>query len=387
MKKILLSLYAANASKEQVWSKDLSFILEGINEIQVELGGQNQECGQIVFLDGAHRDLDQTLASIDRKGRAIFLILEQTSEIPASFLEGKVDDILVTPFRPLEVLSKIHHFEKILMWNEVVDMNASFSEAIHKMSEDLGLAERLQKAKQPKRFQAIKGFRVSNHYLVGLRSGGDYFDLADSSDGSNLSVVLTHSTSYGLSSSILSALMRVTLKLSAEQMGKAGVVTETVKHVYDDLLLTLGDKAQLSLFYGTISRSEQVLRFLNVGTAAVFYAEPGDDFKALPTQGGAMSKNQVFVQLSEHELRLSPHGRLALISHGFVSALGSLEDVGRILSQFRQKDAIDAVNELTFQVKSKFTEAGGMPAQDCTAMIFDVDSRVIKLTKPGRDES
>ena len=45
------------------------------------------------------------------------------------------------------------------MWDEVHEINASFSEMIDQLRGDLKLAERLQKSKLPLRFTDLRGFK------------------------------------------------------------------------------------------------------------------------------------------------------------------------------------------------------------------------------------
>ena len=75
------------------------------------------------------------------------------------------------------------------MWKHVMTINDSVTETLQSLHDDLQMAERLQKAKLPKRFPSIKGFQISSRYLAGMRSGGDHFDLAESKDKAKLSLV------------------------------------------------------------------------------------------------------------------------------------------------------------------------------------------------------
>jgi serine phosphatase RsbU (regulator of sigma subunit) len=248
---------------------------------------------------------------------------------------------------------------------------------LEKLHQDLGLAERLQKSKLPLRFPEMKGMRVSSRYMAGMRSGGDYFDLAESQDKGQVSWVLTDSSSYGLSSAVLSVLMRVMMKLSAQEVRSS---SEVLRKIRDELLLPLSEKDRLSIFYGTLSRKDYKLRFSNLGQISVFYAPPGKSFQHFPSQGAPLSKNEHEIPAQEMEIALEPGGRLALISDGFPEILGSAENVQRILNQFREKEPKDCLNELVYGIKAGFAEPDDLPAQDCTAVIVDIDARVLRLS-------
>ncbi len=373
-----LTVQAVDKATEKEWTRELANATFGMPEVAVFAGSAPAESSQIVFLVGTSTEVDQMLTSLTRKGKAVFLIVRDSDPVPTAFLEGKVDDILVYPFRPLEIVSKLSRYRQILMWEEVSHMNTSFQQLLEGLKEDLQLAERLQKGKLPVRFPDIKGFKVTSRYLAGLRSGGDYFDIADSRDGSRFSIMMSDSSSYGLCSSVMSVLMKVAMKLSIEEVRSSA---DTVRSIYRELAMTLNEKDRFSLFYGVVSRKDLSLKYLNLGTSCAFYSPKDEPFRELSSQGAPLTRSSGFPTGSlEVEMALQPDDRLALISDGFVEAAGGAREVCALLDRFRKNEAVDSVNELVYRVKGKFTNPDeDMPEQDCTVMVFDVDSRVIRL--------
>jgi serine phosphatase RsbU (regulator of sigma subunit) len=378
-----VTILAADASAELKWVHHLKSVAHEFSDMRMEIGSQEQgpaSYGQIVFVDGQMPGLDAKIEGLDRSGRAIFLIASESTQNPhwAELISsGKVDDALIFPFRALEIQSKLRHYQQILMWEEVSRLNASFTGLIERLQEDLRLAERLQKSKSPIRFPEVKGFKVTSRYLAGMRSGGDHLDLAESKNGNQLSVVLSDSSSYGLSSSLLSVLMRVAMKLSQEEVRSC---EDTVRRIHEELLLTLNDKDKLSLFYGIVSRKDYCLRYVNLGTSCAFYAQPGQNFRLLPSQGEMITRASAGLpkQDFQAELPLEPQGRLALISDGFLEVMGGEAQVLKALNQFRDAESADFLNELVFQLKSRFEAPDDLPAQDCTAVLLDVDARILR---------
>lgn len=372
-----VTVLGRDSASEHGFARQLRTALENVAEAKIELGSEGKPHGQVVFVDGAAPNANAWLDRIDRKGRAVFLILpELHTGTPQALLDGRVDDVLVAPFRPLEVLSKLRHYQQILMWDEVNQLNASFQDVIGRFQEDLKFAERLQKSKLPIRFPEVRGFKITNRYLAGMRSGGDHFDLAESREGHQLSLVLSDSSSYGLSSSVLNVLMRVAMKLSVDEVRSS---RDTVKRIYEELVLTLNEKDKLSLFYGTVSRKDYKLRYVNFGTSRVFYAPPKDQFIELPTHGGQITQTSGMPGDGDGEISLVPEGRLALMSDGFIETVGGPAAMVEFLNRYRDKESVDALNEMVFAVKSKFTEPDDLPEQDCTGIIFDVDARVMRV--------
>jgi serine phosphatase RsbU (regulator of sigma subunit) len=274
------------------------------------------------------------------------------------------------------------------MMKEIHEINLTFSGLLEKLGEDLDLAERLQKARLPKRFPKLKGFRVSSRYLAGMKSGGDYFDLAESRDGKNLGIVLSHSSTYGLSSAFLSLLMRVAVKISAEQLGISGSVSLAIQKIHEELLLVLKEKDTLSLIYGSILRSERIFRYVNLGESLIFLSQSLDsEFEELPSHGPSFSKGLPSFTGEESVVQLDPDSRLVMISGGAVEGLGGKSVLLSLLNRFRKKEPADFLNEVGFQIKSKLQSDDDMPEKDCTAILVDADSRVFKLTKREPSES
>jgi len=280
----------------------------------------------------------------------------------------------------LEVLSKMRHYEAILRWDEVSRLNESFSGVIERLRDDLQLAERLQKSRLPARFPDLKGVHAASRYLAGARSGGDHFDIAESADGSQVSIVLSDSSSYGLSSAVLAALMRVAARISIEESRSSA---ETLKRIHAELIATMKPKDRLSMFYGVLRRKDLSLRFVNVGSSCAFYSHANERFQVLPTQGHPISSSEPMGELGESEIRLQPGDRLGLLSDGFITAAGGERETCALLDGRRGQEAIDSINELVYRVKKPLPTPEDLPEQDCTALLLDVDSRVIRLA-PGK---
>ena len=336
----------------------------------------DSEGKRALFIDGELADLDHVLASVDRKDAGIYLILREGAAVPAAWVDGRVDDVLMRPFRGLDVLSKLRHFQAMSEWRETIELNSRYSELIERFQSDLKLAEKLQKAKLPIRFPDIKGFKVTSRYLAGTRSGGNYVDLAESRDGKQVALVLTDASSYQLSSSLLEALPRVMGGLTLEE---ARSCVTTARRLRDGVLATLTDRDRLSLFYASLSRKDYRLRFVNLGGSRAYYSAPGKPFGELATQGESIQRAVGVRTESEGDVMLEPGGRLALFSDGFIQVAGGVDALRAVLDRFRTADAKDTLNELVYRVKAALKEADDLPAQDCTGAVFDVDSRLIRL--------
>jgi sigma-B regulation protein RsbU (phosphoserine phosphatase) len=398
--KLEMTVFSVDAVREENWTNQIRSALQNWVDVDVRAGSKSNQLGQVIFVDGtelgsgfvrSQKIIDEMFLKTDRRGKVLFLVVDEAiKDFPAPLLERKVDDVIVHPFRPLELLSKIQNYEQALLWAEMSQLNASFSEVLGHLQGDLELAERLQRAKLPKRFGDVKGLNIAQRYLVGSRSGGDYFDLAETKDRSSLSLVLSNASSYGLSNSVLSVLMRVCLKVTVDQLQSSGATIEVVKKIHDDLLLTLGEKEFFSIFFGTFSRRDSLLRFTFLGEGALYCANPSQSFEYYPPMGQVISKASEFPDLGELQVQLQPMGRLILCSGGALELLGGTERVSKLLGTYREKYLDEILNELVFQIKSNLTD-DEMPGRDCTVLALEIlnqgSPRVVELFKPEQDES
>jgi serine phosphatase RsbU (regulator of sigma subunit) len=378
---LLITIHAATPALEKQWAESIRPVLRELPQIAVRERSQSTEDGQLVFIDSRHPRLDQVVREIPREGRSLVLLHSEGEALPAAFAEGRVDDLLLFPLRSLELLSKLRQHEQMRLWEQVSRMNEALSGVIERLREDMSVAERLQKARLPVRFPEIKGFKVTSRYLAGLKSGGDYFDLAESSDGRQLALILTDSSSYGLSSAVVSSIVRVASRLSVEQSRS---VRELVRAFYEELLTPLGPSDRLSLFYGVLSRKDYVLRYLNLGSSRAFHRSGGGKFTVLASQGGPLSQGSRHslgsVPLQEASVSLAPSDRLVLVSDGYLELLGGEDQARELLDRFAEKPAEDLLNELAFQMKSRLANPREeLPAQDSSALVFDVDGKVMRL--------
>src|SRR4051812_41405665 len=114
-----LTVLAQDAKSEFGWMRELQDALAGLSEVKLAFSTDRRNPGDITFIDARLSDLDEVLAGLDREGRAVFLVVEEGAPVPEALSDGRVDDVLVHPFRSLEALGKLRHYQQILMWDEV----------------------------------------------------------------------------------------------------------------------------------------------------------------------------------------------------------------------------------------------------------------------------
>mgnify|MGYP001560006479 CR=1 FL=1 len=370
---------------DPTWRAELEKTLGVWEGVKVHDWSPSEDRAGVYFFNHLDLKCEEKIKALNRKGKAVFLIVQEGASVPKLWVDGLVDDILVYPFRRLEILGKLRGYQQVLLWEEVTRLNASFSQVVDGLHEDLKLAERLQKARLPQRFPELKGVKLASRYLAGLKPGGDYFEVIEFKEKSRLSIILSDSSSYGLSGMVLAALMQIAFKLGREADLSCADVVRTIAW---DLGNTLTEKDQLSLFFGHWHKRESKLQFLRLGNVFAYRASEGDAFQLLPSQGGILKGNEpgLWSELQAEELRLEPKDRLVVASEGFVKLCGGAQQFERLLDQHRQKEPIDALNEMAYQVKKSLSLPDDLPERDCTALVIDVPGNVVSL-KLARDET
>lgn len=383
MTSITQALSAAFVGKNQnTWSEPLARILNHFQNLQtrsfenfaafVSVGND----ARIVFIDESEEGLAEKLTTVRRSGRAFFLVVSDPNVIPPLVAKSLVDDVLVRPFRPVEVLSKLKHTQQIMRWDEVQTLNQSFQQVIEQLKEDLSLAERIQKARLPKRFDDLRGFKIQSRYLSGLKPGGDYFDIIESDPGDQVVLLLTDSSSYGLSSAVLTVLMRVAVRLGSQDLKD---LRAFLKRIYDEVLITLGERDNLSLVIAVVSRKDLSARYVSLGECGFFVRASGSEqYRELSRQGDAIRKGVRVQEIAEGTARFNPGDRILLASDGFLKAAGGKDAMLDKLAKLQGKDAVGLLNELAYRAKKSGVDPD-FPPEDCTGIILDIDPKMMRL--------
>lgn len=378
------SLWIRKSQTKKKWVRDFSKILKSIQKKEVKtvfVDGRDFPVAsktELVFVDGGIPNLSSFLK--DRKSLGgVFILVNCSSRMALeSWKKRKIDDFILSPFRSAEIEARIRFYQDLLNWEKVSQLNERFGTLIAHLKDHVQVAKRLHAhlIPEPNRLPQVEGLGVGSRYLAGWKSGGDYFDLTENPETRNVSFFVTDSSSYGLSSTVISFLMKSAAKLSASAPQSCHML---LRLLYDELVSVLGEKDHLSIFFGIFLRTEMQLRFLNLGGTQAFLARKNQRFQTLPGVQSPLQKSLREIP-SEHELKVDPEDRILILSDGFVEGLGGVSETLSILDAFREKKSRELLDELVFQMKSQLNE-DDLPTQDCTALLLDVDSNVVRLKR------
>jgi len=110
----VVSLLCRNSELETLWKSELKahFKIFGSTN-PVRIVSVKEELSELIFIDSKKEDWQGFVRDLDREGKSLVLVIEESDLIPKAQDLGYVDDLLVAPFRGAEVMSMIrHHFQR-----------------------------------------------------------------------------------------------------------------------------------------------------------------------------------------------------------------------------------------------------------------------------------
>lgn len=373
-----IKVFSENPNHEKEWILGLKKALSPFEEIEIQNSNSDSFIPPLVFVGGEDSYVLSVLNQIDRSRSSVVLITTDQIQIPPLFKENKVDDVIVYPFRTLDIISKIRNSERIGIFNQMTEFNSNFQTSLTQLQRNLELAERLQKSKLPNQFSDIKGFKIVSRYLAGTQSGGDYFDLVEVKGKPQFLIVLAHSSSYSLANIFLGTLSKV-LQSNVNQIGEKSGNHQIIKELTSEIINSMKINEKISLLYATLSKEDRALRFESFGKVFAFYASKNEDFEEISSFEEPISKSIMEIKFSDLEIELAPMSRLVFISNGFVELLGGKNAIKTILNKNKGKELQNSLNELVYQVRLTRSTPNDLPAMDCTALIIEPQATLLKL--------
>lgn len=318
----------------------------------------------------------------------VVVTVREGQGIPASFRQGLVDDMLVLPARALDLERVLRNHEMMASLHVLEESSRGVTDLVHRLQEDVQLAQKIQRRLIREKFPALGPLSVKSKYWCGLKAGGDYFDLFEFPGGTHAGVILSDSSSYSLSTSLIGSLMQFSAHVGRDELDDPARI---VRALWGKMQASLKEKDKLSLLYGILDRRTYALKFVACGNA--FLAKRGKGGKI--TWGAKGEHAPLTLENPQvppaGELMLEPGDRLMACSDGWGEALGM--SMPGFVEEYLGKsdDSQELMNQMAFRLRSKLEEESDepvkaedefpMPPQDCSVLVFELAANVLRLAK------
>lgn len=280
----------------------------------------------------------------------------------------------------LELASKENELARYRM--ELGKANTSLEALIGQVSEEIRMANLIQRMLSPTELRNISGFDASTKYVPGDRFGGDYFDIFEHEDKLKFGIVVASSSGYAMSSLFLSVL----IKISSQVEAKRGLEPhKMIELLAKELIPNVTNTDKASVFYGVVDRRTYELSYSSLGRVEAYlqvYGESG--LQNLEACGPALSKD-FNTQPLTMKIQLNSRDRLVVATEGLVVAQNA---EGKAWNADGLREAIrmaprQGVHELRNEIlhqNEKFTGRVS-PLRDQVVIVMEVKDKVIKLAK------
>ncbi|MGZ3710882.1 MAG: PP2C family protein-serine/threonine phosphatase [Bdellovibrionota bacterium] len=307
--------------------------------------------------------------------------------LPPSYVAGIADDLLLLPLRELDLGRIIRMHELLQALRNAEESSQAIPKLVKQLTEDITLAEKIQRRLIRDKFPPIGGLAIKSKYLCGLKSGGDYFDVFEFPDGLHVGFIMTDCSSYSLSSSLLGALMQFSMNFGPDELDNPSLI---VKSLLTKLRDGMKEKDRLSIFYGILNRKTYRVRYVDCGSIFALQKRISGELRwGAKGDRAPLTKDKGEVP-DTLELMLEPGDRLLLASDGWSDAVG--EPQAKLLEAMLGKDweAHELINELAFRLRKNVTKEQGdadddgdlpMPPQDCSILLLELGKNVLRLAQ------
>ena len=190
----------------------------------------------------------------------------------------------------------------------------ALDEAHKRVRQSLSLAMEVQQNLLPKTDLKIEGLDITGKSIYCDETGGDYYDFLNSGEHGQekLRVVVGDVSDHGISSALLMATARATIRQRASLPGNISTI---VSEVNRQLSYDVEDSGRfMALFFAQIDRKRKSIEWLNAGhTPAVVYDPDSDTFDELSGSRGMPLGIFEEVEYKESQRDVAP-GQIIIIA-------------------------------------------------------------------------
>lgn len=372
MLKTKIWIYTSSVESFSEASDSVRSTLEGLGNFEIEIGKEGVLPTGVVLLT-ADSGVDPARREFDQAQCVLFYFSERgnLNALDPLSREG-FDGWWIAPLRGLDALGIFQTATRLRAFRMLSrqDSVASFTQDL---TQDLERLSALQRSRFESRLEDFGFFRLKSRYVAGRRAGGNYFEAIPSDDGQNIHLVISDSSSYGLSAQMLQVVFRMGVQLAGKSYASPRTLVQGFRN---ELMGLLSPRDELSLFVATLSKRDLSLHYVCVGKGLCALRQIEGHWGLLTSQGEALSRSRFVVPENEEKVALKPGQRLFLATRGFQDVLREEDWKKGGLAE----DSRDLLTELTYRVRRTAALAQEeLPEQDCTGIVIDIDPDLCDL--------
>jgi hypothetical protein len=271
---------------------------------------------------------------------------------------SKVLGVHALPLAPLAngiLLNQIKFFENLIsdqaiLQNHMVRFSQELDEMLTQVSADYSSAKKLHQAFRPQRVQEFKGAKLTSHFSSGDGVGIEFFDVI--SDEKKFFVVLIHTESYLISSSVM-GILGAQKQISFNPLS----FLQEAKHDVELINQTKKKKAKCEIFILEIdTKNFEVKRY---GESSV----------------NILRGVEVFQKMENHSnLILSKGEKMLILSSGYMNNFENIFpkiDIVSVINENNKSIDMDLMSFLFY--KLKFSQKEDILKKDSTVLLLEVN--------------
>jgi sigma-B regulation protein RsbU (phosphoserine phosphatase) len=246
-----------------------------------------------------------------------------------------------------------------------------------RMQHSLNLAKEVQQNLLPKSNLKVNGFDIAGKSVYCDETGGDYYDfisIADN-DKQKIGVAIGDVSGHGISSALLMATVRSSLR---QRASLSGSIAKIISDVNRQLIQDVEDSGQfMTMFFLALDTASRQLEWVRAGHDPGIIYDPGSDsFSELGGSGIALGVDAEWIYEEDKKTDFSKGQIIFLSTDGVWEARNKKgEMLGKepVLNTIRQNSSSDATHivESIFETLNKFIQ--GVKIED------DITSVIIKM--------
>jgi sigma-B regulation protein RsbU (phosphoserine phosphatase) len=295
----------------------------------------------------------------------IFLsALDETADKVRGLQLGAVDYV-AKPFQPEEVLARVN------TQLTVHRLSREVQEQRDELEHELQVVSQLQRDLLPEHLPQIDGLKLAVHYETSRYAGGDYYDMAELSNG-RLAILVADAEGHSAPAAVMMAMTCALFRSGSNCREEPDQMLSFI----NENLCKVNKESFVTAIYAIYDPRRRTLRIARAGHPhPMLYRSSNKAAEEILCDGVFAMGWDPYPQVPVTEIQIAPGDRLLFYTDGVTerfSEQAELYGTERLLEQLKTDDTDDPAKILEGIVDDLTRFAGDRPADDDEAMVLFV---------------